>query len=69
MMLVEAPERCLDVVDDYDVLIWRFEQLRGAGYDEAAASDLAARGDIDLHAARKLLEQGCSQRLALRILR
>ena len=48
---------------------WRYEQLRHAGYSVDAASALADRNDIDLHAAVELLENGCEPELALRILR
>jgi hypothetical protein len=47
---------------------WRFEALVRAGYQPAAARRLAARQDIDLHGAMDLLEQGCSEELALSIL-
>ncbi len=47
---------------------WRAEELMRAGYDPAAAAQLAARLDIDLHRAGELLAQGCTQDLALRIL-
>jgi hypothetical protein len=39
-----------------------------AGYDPAAAHDLAARLDIDLHTATDLLERGCPADLAAQIL-
>ena len=47
---------------------WRAEALERAGYERAAAAKLAARSDVDLHRAVELLEQGCPQDLALRIL-
>jgi hypothetical protein len=47
---------------------WRAEALERAGYDAGAAKQIAARLDIDLHVATGLLEQGCSQELALQIL-
>ena len=47
---------------------WRTEALERAGYERAAAVKLAARSDVDLHRAVELLEQGCPQDLALRIL-
>lgn len=59
----------LEVEADYDVLLWRFEQLRHAGYHEAAASDLAIRRNVDLHLAERLIADGCPQKTALRILR
>jgi hypothetical protein len=47
---------------------WRIEELERAGYGHRAAGRLAARHDIDLHAAVRLLERGCSPELALKIL-
>lgn len=47
---------------------WRAEELERAGYEPRAAGRLAVRHDIDLHFAVELLNRGCSQALALRIL-
>jgi hypothetical protein len=47
---------------------WRAEELERAGYGTHAAGRLAARQDIDLHLAIRLLEQGCPPELALKIL-
>jgi hypothetical protein len=47
---------------------WRLEMLERAGYSHDAAGELAARHDVDLHAAIDLLAQGCSEDVALRIL-
>jgi hypothetical protein len=47
---------------------WRAEELERAGYQPRAAGRLAVRHDIDLHFAAELLNRGCSQALALRIL-
>jgi hypothetical protein len=47
---------------------WRTNALVRAGYDPAAAQDLAARLDIDLHTATDLLERGCPPELAAQIL-
>jgi hypothetical protein len=47
---------------------WRAEQLELAGYGAAAAAELAARHDIDLHGAIEMLSQGCAPELALKIL-
>ncbi len=68
-MIAEAPERPRGEEIDADLLIWRFGQLRRAGYEKDAASELAARLDVDLHVAQSLLERGCPEELALRILR
>ena len=47
---------------------WRAEQLELAGFGAAAAAELAARHDVDLHVATGLLGQGCAPELALKIL-
>ena len=51
------------------VIRWRAQELERAGYDAAAAAELAARGDVDLHRAIELLELGCPADLAVQILR
>jgi hypothetical protein len=48
---------------------WRAEALERAGFDAQAAAELAARTDVDLHAAVDLLRDGCPPELALSILR
>ena len=47
---------------------WRAEQLELGGFGAAAAAELAARHDVDLHAAVELLARGCDAELALKIL-
>jgi hypothetical protein len=47
---------------------WRAEALERAGYGAAAAAELAARPDVDLHQAIGLLENGCPPETALKIL-
>ena len=47
---------------------WRAEALERGGYPPAAAVELAARHDVDLHVAIELLESGCPPETALRIL-
>ena len=47
---------------------WRAELLARSGYDAVDAAALAARLDVDLHAAIDLLQQGCPPELALQIL-
>jgi len=47
---------------------WRTEELLRAGFDPAAAVEVAARFDIDLHAAIELVDRGCPPELAARIL-
>ena len=47
---------------------WRAEELERAGFEPRAAGRLAVRHDVDLHTAVDLLERGCPQELALKIL-
>ena len=47
---------------------WRTGELLRAGYDHDAASELAGRLDVDLHTAIDLVQHGCPQDLALKIL-
>ena len=47
---------------------WRAEQLELAGYGAAAAAELAARQEVDLHTAVEMLSHGCPPELALKIL-
>ena len=49
------------------VLRWRFEELMRAGYDAGSALVLAGHSEVDLHAARRLLERGCPPETALQI--
>jgi hypothetical protein len=48
---------------------WRAQELERAGFDPAAAAELARRADVDLHAAVELLQRGCPPAVALSILR
>jgi hypothetical protein len=58
-----------EVLDELDqVVAWRAEQLELAGYGAAAAAELAARQDVDIHIAAELLSSGCAAELALKIL-
>ncbi|HEX2112661.1 MAG TPA: hypothetical protein VHF67_14030 [Gaiellaceae bacterium] len=50
------------------VLEWRLNELIRVGYDRAAAWEIAARSEVDLHLAVELARGGCSPDLALRIL-
>ena len=47
---------------------WRAQELERAGYSPAAAAELAARSDVDLHLAIDLVRQGCPHEVALSIL-
>jgi hypothetical protein len=52
-----------------EILSWRLEQLKLAGYRRAEAEELAGRSDIDLHVATDLVRKGCPPELAVAILR
>jgi hypothetical protein len=58
----------LEQSEQVQIKLWRTEELERAGYSHRAAGRLAARQDIDLHQAVRLLERGCSPELALKIL-
>jgi hypothetical protein len=55
-------------VSDEEVVRWRFEQLRQAGYDRSDADLLSGRADVDLHQAADLVARGCPHELAVSIL-
>ena len=58
-----------DIRDETDVIeAWRAEALERAGYGVRDAAAIAVRHDIDLHLATDLLQMGCPEELALRIL-
>jgi len=58
----------LENTEQLQIELWRTEELERAGYSHRAAGRLAARHDVDLHLAVRLLERGCSPELALQIL-
>jgi len=47
---------------------WRAEELERAGFAPDTAQILAARSDIDLHVAARLVARGCPPDLAADIL-
>jgi len=53
---------------DLDVMAWRYDCLVRVGYPVEAASELAGKGEIDLHDAVDLLQRGCPVEQALAIL-
>jgi hypothetical protein len=53
---------------DRQVVDWRFEQLRRAGYSILESWTLAVRPQVDTHRAAGLLTAGCPRDTALRIL-
>ena len=58
----------LELDEELRVVLWRMAALERAGYDDQTATDLALAGDVDLHVAVSLMERGCPQGTALRIL-
>jgi hypothetical protein len=64
----ETELQILEETEQMQIELWRSEELERAGYSHRAAGRLAARQDIDLHLAVRLLERGCPPDLALRIL-
>jgi hypothetical protein len=68
MDVAAADSELVEETEQERVERWRAEELRRAGYSASAASRLAARADVDLHAAIELLGRGCPEQLALEIL-
>jgi hypothetical protein len=66
--MVPAEVQIHDDTEAERIVIWRHEELERAGYPPEDAAELAARSDVDLHTAVRLLEQGCDPELALKIL-
>jgi hypothetical protein len=64
----ETELHVLEDTEQIQIELWRTEELERAGYSQRAAGRLAARHDVDLHQAVRLLERGCTPELALRIL-
>ena len=50
-----------------DVVTWRAQRLRRAGFDRESSEAAAADTRLDLHAMLELVERGCPPELALRI--
>ncbi len=65
--LVATPEST-DTEQLLRVLVWRFKQLCRSGFELELATTIAARMDVDLHDAIKLVERGCPPELAGRII-
>jgi hypothetical protein len=65
---VRTAEPDLGVKDAGEVIGWRREELKRAGYDEQQAQALAENLYVDLHSAVGLLGRGCPAELAVQIL-
>jgi len=63
----EEETQAIVEVEEDRVARWRFDQFRALGFDNDDAF-LLALAPVDLQAARTLIAEGCSLRLALRIL-
>jgi hypothetical protein len=66
--LADRLAAAVEEVDADGVLVWRYTSLRRAGYRPQHAARLARRRGVDLHVATDLLERGCDEPTALRIL-
>lgn len=53
--------------EEIEVLKWRIEQLRGLGFEEQVAMQLACDFQVDLGLSRQLIGAGCSHELAAQI--
>jgi hypothetical protein len=51
-----------------EVIAWRIDRLRAAGFDRRLARRVAIDGRYDLHALLDLIDRGCTPPLAIRIL-
>jgi hypothetical protein len=58
----------LEQLEADDVVAWRRRQLRGSGFEDPLAAELAGDCRVDLHALIELVESGCPSELAARIL-
>lgn len=56
------------IINDKKVVDWRRSELERVGYATATATKISERGDIDLHAAMEMRENGCTDELAVEIL-
>jgi hypothetical protein len=63
----ESEEEELEEIEESQVARWRFDQFRALGFENDQAF-LLALSSADLNSARTLIAEGCSLRLALRIL-
>jgi hypothetical protein len=66
--MATAASHSANEVEAEEIIRWRTDELRRAGYDKRASLAIALRTEIDLHLATRLLERGCPAKTALRIL-
>ena len=67
-MAVAVEAVLVDDTEEERVIRLRLEQLAAAGYSWACAMVIAAKRDVDLHRAVRLVQQGCPVETAVRIL-
>jgi hypothetical protein len=65
---LEGIMAAVEVLEGDDVVAWRYQSLEGAGYRAGDAARLACARHVDLHLAVDLLQRGCDDTTALRIL-
>ncbi len=58
----------VSATEEQRIYRWRFEELVRSGYEMDAARTLAECLEVDLHEATGLLQRGCPNETALRIL-
>ena len=68
MASIDITLETVDPTEEERVVQWRLEELERAGYDDAAALELALAPEVDLHRAISLVRRGCPPDTALRIL-
>jgi hypothetical protein len=61
-------DRAWDSPEWEQIVRWRYERLRAAGFSDGLAGRLAVTRDVDLHALLALVDRGCPASLAARIL-
>lgn len=66
--MMELEPGLYEPVGEDSVLRWRAEELTRAGYGPEAVALIAGNYRIDLHLAVTLLQRGCPETTALRIL-
>jgi len=58
----------LEMTEEEQIVMWRYDELERAGYEMRNAQRLARKLDVDLHKAAELLQKGCDQAVAMQIL-
>ena len=66
--MLAADVQLPDDTEEERIIRWRVRELQRAGYDWPTSMAVAARRDVDLHIATRLLRNGCPTETALEIL-